>query len=158
MNLSDELYGREVRGLWLKEPFATLTAFHGKVETRSWSTNYRGLVLICSSLKPFTNRHLFAMCGDALCHDIRKRVQPEGKSYGSMPQGGVAVCLTQLVEVRKLQEHDTHFINWRSGPYWATEAFAWIFDDVIPVKPVPLRGQLGMPRLSDEIKAQIERL
>lgn len=41
-----------IRALWWREPYASLM-LQGKVETRTWNTNYRGLVLICASIKPY---------------------------------------------------------------------------------------------------------
>jgi len=155
MNRLHDISEREIRGLWLREPFATLTAFHGKVETRSWKTNYRGLVLICSSLKAYEPARLRAMCGQELAHEIRTLVRPDMRPLGAMPAGGVAVCLAELVEVRRLQEDDAHFINWNGSLYWQEQAYAWVFENVVPVQAFPIKGQLGMPRLSMEIKERI---
>jgi hypothetical protein len=42
-----------IKGLSIKQPFAELI-MQDKVETRTWSTNYRGWVLICASGKAYT--------------------------------------------------------------------------------------------------------
>ena len=48
-----DLFGtEEIRALNWKQPYASLM-LHGKIETRTWDTKYRGLVLICASKLPY---------------------------------------------------------------------------------------------------------
>lgn len=56
--------GEEIRALSWKEPYASLM-LHGKIETRPWSTKYRGLVLVCASQKPYTEAELMGIAGVA---------------------------------------------------------------------------------------------
>lgn len=52
MITQDDLIKSPLRALSWKEPYATLM-LHGKVETRTWPTDYRGLVLNCVALKDY---------------------------------------------------------------------------------------------------------
>lgn len=53
-----------IRGLCLKEPWAGMVASGKKtIETRTWKTKYRGLLLVCASKKPPSDLagHAFAV-------------------------------------------------------------------------------------------------
>jgi hypothetical protein len=50
--MNTEFLNQEIRALTWKEPYASLM-LHGKIETRTWYTKYRGLVLICAGLKHY---------------------------------------------------------------------------------------------------------
>jgi hypothetical protein len=69
---------REVRALSVRQPYASHIAKAEKsVEVRSWSTNYRGPLLICASKKPFEEEPV-----------------------------GCAICVVDLVDVRPMIEDD----------------------------------------------------
>ena len=46
-----------IKALSWKQPYASLM-LKGKIETRSWPTNYRGLVLICASKAPYSIKEI----------------------------------------------------------------------------------------------------
>jgi hypothetical protein len=51
------------KAISLKQPWANLVASGKKtIETRKWSTNYRGDLVICSSKKPNINPAGYALC------------------------------------------------------------------------------------------------
>jgi hypothetical protein len=51
------------KAISLKQPWANLVASGKKIiETRKWSTNYRGDLIICSSQKPKTYPAGYALC------------------------------------------------------------------------------------------------
>lgn len=51
------------KAISLKQPWANLVASGKKsIETRKWSTNYRGDLIICSSQKPKINPAGYALC------------------------------------------------------------------------------------------------
>lgn len=65
-----------MKGLSIKEPFASLIADGRKtIETRTWSTHYRGPLLICASSKPKILGAGLALCIVTL-YDVRK-MRPE---------------------------------------------------------------------------------
>lgn len=65
------------KAISLKQPWANLVARGKKtIETRKWSTNYRGDLIICSSQKP--------------------KIEPWGK----------ALCIVELYDVRPMTKKD----------------------------------------------------
>lgn len=67
-----------VRALSLKQPWANLIAQGTKtIETRSWKTNYRGDLLICSSQNPKIEPYGHALCIVELIHVEPMRVEHE---------------------------------------------------------------------------------
>ncbi|MBI3397311.1 ASCH domain-containing protein [Candidatus Woesebacteria bacterium] len=66
------------KALSLKQPWANLVASGKKtIETRKWSTNYRGDIVICSSLNP-----------------------------KDPPPLGVALCVVELYDVKPMTKND----------------------------------------------------
>ncbi len=64
-----------MKAISLKQPFANLIASGKKtIETRKWTTRYRGDLLICSSQKPNISPAGFALCVVEL-YDIRPMVE-----------------------------------------------------------------------------------
>src|SRR5882672_1096155 len=57
-------YGAEtpIRALSWKQPYLDLM-LHGKIETRTWATNYRGWVLICASQKAYNDPQIENISG-----------------------------------------------------------------------------------------------
>lgn len=69
----------DIRGLSLHQPWATNVRDGLKtIETRMWSTHYRGTLLICSTQKPYVPSHAH----------------------------GVALCIADLVDCRPMTEAD----------------------------------------------------
>jgi hypothetical protein len=137
---------REVRGLSLKQPFASLMLL-GKVETRTFKTSYRGLVMICASKERYGDAHLRNWCGQELMSEIALHC-PE------QPQG-VAIAIGELVDCRPIRPEDAHFINYHRG--WG-HMYGWHFENMMAIQPFPHKGQQGMPRLSQETKNKIRHL
>jgi len=141
-----EIEEREIRALSIKQPFASLM-FVGKVETRSFKTSYRGLVLIAASQKPFDHDHAVQMMGDNAVSHLRGLIP--------MPNG-MAIGIGRLVDCRPLQEDDPHYIQWHRG--WWARHYAWIFDDVTPIVQFGYKGQLGMPKITQATREMIKVL
>ncbi len=100
-----------MKALSVKQPWANMIASGVKtIETRKWSTDYRGQILIVSSRTP--------------------RIDP----------AGCAVAVAKLVDCRPMVRNDEEeaCCEWYSG------AFAWVLTNVRRVKPIPIRGQLGV--------------
>ena len=144
MVTQSEIQEREIRSLSIKQPFASLM-FVGKVETRSFSTNYRGLVMIAASQQSFKHDHLCGMMGADAVRNLRGLPMPNG----------LAIGIGRLVDCRPLQEGDPHFIQWHR--VWASH-YAWIFDDVTPIVQFGFKGQLGMPRITRATRDMIRVL
>ena len=109
-----------MKALSVKQPYASMIAEgHKTKETRTWSTSYRGPLLIVSSKtrdKSFGKRE---------CQNL-----PYGK----------AVAIAILVDCRpsvKADEKAACCEVW-DGLY------SWVLKDVKPLQPFPVRGQLGL--------------
>jgi hypothetical protein len=115
--------GREdVKAISLRQPWAEMIADGIKtIETRTWSTSYRGPLLIVSSKTP------------------------DRAAIGAWPQycdliGGAAVCECELVDCRPMTAADEEAACCASEP----GRFAWIIRNVHRVPIQPVKGQLGL--------------
>lgn len=145
-----DIAGREVRGLSIYQPYAALMGV-GKVETRTWHTEYRGLVLLCSTAKPVQEEELVRRSGGELALLIRTEL-----TEGQPRQNGHALYLATLADCRPLQRDDAHFLRWH--PVMPSVFYGWHFEDVIPIRPFPVRGQQRLWKASDDLKRLIERI
>ena len=84
------------------------------IEVRTWKTDYRGPLVICSTAK---------------------------KLYGTVP--GCALATVNLVDVvplkpEHLEDAMMEVLEFRNGLY------AWILDDNRIIKPIPVKGKLSL--------------
>lgn len=125
-----------MRALTLTQPWATLVAIGAKkIETRSWNTNYRGLLAIHAAKKcPY---EAFELVFQEPFHSAIGRNQ--------MPLGFV-IATCELVDVVRIYA-DTYipgkpelmFGDYSIGRYmWYLEGIARI------PEPIPARGALGL--------------
>ena len=124
-----------------KEPFATLM-LHGKIETRTWSTNYRGLVLICASKTPYNNKQLINIVG---------------RDYSIISLGntlGKAIAIGELVDCRKMkpEDEDLCFVKYRP------DLFCHVYKNVRAIKPIPFKGKQRWSKLDDEFINKIQKI
>jgi hypothetical protein len=106
-----------MRALSVKQPWASLIALGEKtIECRSWSTRYRGPLLIHAS-GPDVD------LGD-----------------GDWARAGLAVSVVRLVDVRPLVKSDIEAacIGEFCGGY------AWVLEDAQEIEPIPLKGRPGL--------------
>lgn len=87
------------------EPVMEILAGKKTEEYRSWTTHHRGPLLICSTAI---------------------------KTSGCI--SGHAVCIVDLVDVKKLTE----------------DSYAWIFENVRCIKPFPIKGQRRLYHVPDD--------
>ncbi len=133
-----------MKALSLYEPWATLIALKLKrFETRSWSTTYRGPLVICASIKhPPIWRIL-----DIL---YRAKISFEDCSPGR------AVCIVYLTNILP-----TTMIDFYEGPLGENEKsygdffpgrFAWKLENVRRFKkPFPVRGRQGLFEIPNKL-------
>lgn len=131
-----------MKALSLWQPWATLIAIGAKTyETRSWSTDYRGPLLIHASKNtselglPFHDDRFF----DAL--------SAVGYFEGdkSLPLGCV-VAICDLATVGPVElVRDTHAVNELAFGDYSDGRFAWKLVNVKPIEPpIPARGAQGL--------------
>lgn len=114
--------GRIVKAISLKQPWAQMIVDGTKtIETRMWSTKYRGELLIVSSLK-----------GDRAAFDRFPK-------YCDV-MGGAALCLVDLVDCRPMVAADEAAARCACEP----GRFAWIIENARQIEPFHVRGQLSL--------------
>ena len=149
----------------MTQPWATLVATgENSIETRSWSTRYRG-PLVIHSAKGFP-RDARELCR---LSPYRKVLARHGyESASELPLGGVIAVATledvmefdrsSLKDVRaraakgEFPQHEADFGDFSPGRY------GWILKDVRRLRvPLPARGMLGLWEVPRELEAAIER-
>ena len=115
-----EAHRVEMKALSLKQPWASLIAIGKKtIETRTWSTNYRGKLLIVSS-KTFDKNYPY--------HNFLSLGLPMGK----------ALAIVEVVDCRKMKKEDEE----AAGLPYRPDLYSWILSDIQKIEPFPVKGQL----------------
>lgn len=126
-----------MKAISLWQPFASAIPLGLKrIETRHWTTNYRGELAIHASKKDTTELRAVAYLGGMPARDL---------------PFGYVVAIVTLVDVLPtellagaLSEAEIHFGDYRPG------RFGWILHNVRPVKPFPFKGGQGFFNIPDE--------
>lgn len=132
----------EIKALFWKQPYANLM-LHGKIETRTWSTNYRGLVLICASKIPYSKKIISQISHN---DQIEKTLQNEEIKLGC------AIAIGELIDCRPMlyEDEKKSFVKYNSNLY------CHIYENVKAIEPFELKGQIGWMNLNDEILKNIK--
>ncbi len=146
-----------MKALSWKQPFASLM-LHGKIETRTWETKYRGLVLICASKTAYSEAQILSISGEVQTQrSFLTIIDAERKQYL-----GHAIAVGNLVDCRpmRLCDEDKCFVEYRE-PWIENQAngkppkdkMLWchIYEDVKAIKPFPWTGVQGWKEVSQEI-------
>jgi hypothetical protein len=140
--------GEAIRALTWKQPFAELM-LHGKIETRTWSTDYRGWVLICAGLQTYNGRELSTM----LSADLYSKNQHlfENIVRGGSLYCGKAIAVGQLTDCRPMEPSDVDkcFVDYHPGLY------CHIYENVAQIEPMPWKGSQGWRQVPEEVKSKI---
>ena len=128
--------GGPVKAITLTQPWASLVALgHKRVETRSWSTTYRGPLAIHAA-KGFPRwAKAFASEEWALGRLRDPRI----------PRAAV-VAICRLADVRRTEDVSPELsgLERHLGDY-TPGRFAWFLEDIEPLaEPVPARGAQGL--------------
>lgn len=145
--LTDMELNAPIKSLVLREPFGSLM-LHGKIETRTWKTPHRGLVLICTSMKAYNLREMESICGTELMIDALRRLTKTHQSK--------AIAIGRLVDIRPFtKEMESRafvkFIENERRP-----RFGFFFEDVYPIEPFPFVGHLGLINISKDVRKKIK--
>lgn len=165
-----KLIGEPMRGLTLWQPWATLVAEGAKViETRSWSTSYRGFVAIHAS-KAYPH-HCRELC---LQEPFRSALKRAGLiQYGAwhpsnnqLPLGAI-VAVANLHKVGEILRRSDGAVMVRGQelPMKADEIafgdftpgrYGWVLANARPLKePIPWKGALGLWKVPADLEARI---
>lgn len=111
-----------MKALSLKQPYASLIAVGKKtIETRTWSTKYRGKLLIVAS-KSMDKNYPF----------------PNFLSIG-LPFGK-ALAIVELIDCRPMKKEDEKAAMFPYRP----DLYAWILSNIKKIKQFPVKGQLKL--------------
>lgn len=105
-------------------PYYAMAIVSGQksIEVRSWDTNYRGDILICSTAKKF---------------------------HGTIP--GHALGVVTLTDVRRLEKSDLDAALMLPAEYNILN-YAWVLTNNRLIKPVPVKGKLSLWDYDGEIE------
>lgn len=156
-----------IRALSWKAPYAQLM-LRNKVETRTWKTDYRGLVLICCSKIPYTAPAILRISGENQFNRIN-RLYPTCLNYSS--QLGHAIAIGRLVDCRPMlpEDQDATFVNYREP--WTDKRLSvknivkmkekrlWchFYKDVRPITPFPFIGSQSWRNLTKQELSQLQK-
>lgn len=133
---------QNIKALFWKQPYANLM-LHGKIETRTWNTNYRGLVLICASKVAYSNKLVNLISYN---NYVQNTLKDEEIKLGS------AIAVGNLVDCRPMLPEDESKTFVRYNP----NLYCHIYEDVRAIEPFELKGQIGWMNLTDDILNKIK--
>lgn len=111
-----------MKAISIRNPYAHFILCGEKgIECRTWQTDYRGDLLICSSANP---KIKYSICGHALCIVRLDSIEPFKKEHLD------AACLSDMPEGK---------------------CYAWHFTDVRVIKPFPVKGKLNFFNVDDNL-------
>lgn len=150
MNIIEKLLknGTEIRALSCKQPYAELM-LHGKIETRSWYTKYRGLVLICVSKKSYSTEQLRNISGGNQLWRMGEFLDIENPKYE-----GKAIAIGVLIDCRtmKPEDEDKCFVRYYPD-LWCHE-----YIHVTPIVPFEWKGSRKWGKVGEDIISSIKFL
>lgn len=142
-----------MKALSIKQPWIGLTVLGLKpIETRTWYTPYRGPLLLCSSktrdenaMEGFVYTIGAAAAGRSSFGPGRgaefiSLLQCRLQGKGTFDALGMALAVADLVDCRPMTEADEKAAH---CPVY-DGAYSWVFENIRPIKPFPVRGALGI--------------
>ncbi len=114
----------KIKAISIKNPYAHLIMCgEKKYEFRSWKTDYRGDLLICSSANP--------------------------KIINTI--SGHALCIVGLNDVIEITSENYHKFGLEHGDLAGGKLYAWQLTDVRIIKPFPIKGKLNFYYVDDAL-------
>ena len=111
-----------MKALSIRNPFAHFIMCNEKtIECRTWHTDYRGDILICSSANPKIKN---TICGHAL-------------------------CIARLDSIEKFKKEHLYDACMDEMP--EKQSYAWHLTNVRIVKPFPVKGKLNFFNVDDSL-------
>lgn len=142
-----------MKALTLTQPWASLVAIGAKqIETRSWSTSYRGPLAIHAAKGFPRDARDFAQC--RLVLDLMRPFVKDNENYLDQIPRGVVVATCRLVACVRTERllSEPAYVEDRSiqeqnlGDY-SDGRWGWMLADVKPLpEPIEARGSLGLWR------------
>lgn len=145
--MTNQFENEEVRYLGWKQPFASLM-LHDKIETRTWHTKYRGLVLITASKTPYSEYDIMGIAGEVGCQRILNFLNQNGVKE----QLGHAIAIGRLVDCRPMQKEDED----KCFVQYYPDLFCHVYENVKAIIPFEMKGAQGWRKLDQETKNKIK--
>lgn len=138
--LEDIREGASIRSLVWREPFGSLM-LHGKVETRTWDTKYRGYVLICTAQRSYRVDEILEVSG---MPNFNRMVEKE-----LLLKNGRAIAIGKLVGTHLMQKEDEEstYVKYAASKL----LYCHTYKNVVPIDPFPFKGHQGW-RIQDGIE------
>lgn len=146
--MEQELINQQIRALTWKEPFASMMLL-GKIETRTWPTNFRGYVLICSSKRDYSIKSILNICGKQFSYAMN--VLTQNKINWGLTMG-YAIAIGKLIDCRPMTKDDEEKCFVKYSP----NLFCHVYENVRPIKPIIWKGVQGWKIVSFDIIEKIE--
>lgn len=124
-----------MKAISIHQPYAALL-LHGKIMTRTWSTKYRGPVLICATMKSLKLDEILAVSGERhYWRIIDKIIAIMDKQ--EFPALGHAIAIGELVDCHLMYRHleDACFRE------LDTQLYCHVYANVRAITPIPVKGQ-----------------
>jgi len=140
-----------MKAISLWQPWASLMAHRFKrIETRHWSTSYRGPLIIHAAKRKMDMIHDEAVM-DFESMDIK---WIDGLPFGAL------VCLVCLVDVLKIHDVDLYEYDFGerelSHGDFSIGCFAWVTDHIKTFKePIPFKGSQGFFNVPDDLIKEV---
>ncbi len=142
-----EIQENKVLALSWKEPYGSLM-LHGKIETRRWKTNYRGLVLICCSKVPYNFGQVQGISGVRQYERLMAALHNDNDTH---KRYGKAIAVARLSNCYSMKPDDDNSCFVEYYP----DLFCHVYTDVTPIEPFLWKGKQGWTTVSDEVKSKI---
>jgi hypothetical protein len=144
-----DLQEAPLRALSWKEPYASLM-LHGKIETRTWDTKYRGLVLICASKKAYPIHVVQSISGEQIHKILELMPFIDLSIFYKNP--GKAIAVGRLTDCRRMRWEDDNKAFVKYNP----NLWCHIYEDVTAIEPFSYKGKQGWSIVPKEIINQIK--
>lgn len=143
--LFNQIAHQKLMALTWKQPFAELM-LHGKIETRTRPTKYRGWVLICAGKQAYSTAQVREISGAYQMIRMESVLAEYNPRYE-----GNAIAIGWLADCRpmELKDEDKCFVQY-SPLRWCH-----VYQNVTLIKPLPWKGKQGWCRVPEEIVKQI---
>ena len=133
-----------------KQPYAELM-LHGKIETRTWQTKYRGWVMICASKTGYNFNQVHGIAGDKQIVRITEALGRNNDHYLNNYRAGIAIAIGRLIDCRPMRKDDEDKCFVEFYP----DLFCHVYDNVKAIKPIIWKGTQGWKEVTEDIKKQI---
>lgn len=133
-----------------KQPYAELM-LHGKIETRTWKTKYRGWVMICASKMGYNFNQVHGIAGDKQLVRITEVLGRNNDHYLNNYRSGIAIAIGRLIDCRPMQKQDEAkcFVE------YYPDLFCHVYDSVQPIEPIIWKGSQGWKEVTEDVKRSI---